>query len=81
MVGGKVIEITGNRIWVVGIGPDEPHELAVFYENDLNCKLPVLGEEIWWQSGRIYFAKDRLSLRKVGYSHDPRNTEDQPNDQ
>jgi hypothetical protein len=34
--------------------------------------LPALGENIWWQSGRVYFDNDRRYLVKVGNSFDPR---------
>mgnify|MGYP001812776850 CR=1 FL=1 len=75
MIGGKVIEITDRRIWCVGIGSDDGDECAVFYENDHKARLPALGEEIWWQAGRIYYGpRDEISLRKVANSHDPRNT-------
>lgn len=33
--------------------------------------MPKLGEEIWWQAGRIYFDGDRRSLRKIGCSFVP----------
>lgn len=32
---------------------------------------PQLGDEIWWQSGKIYFANDSKSLVKVGFSWSP----------
>lgn len=82
MVGGRIIEIQPMRI-IAGPYPgkltdvvrlwvhnDPDDELAVYAEPAEI--MPVLGDEIWWQSGRIYFDKDRRSLRKVGYSFDPR---------
>ena len=73
MIGGWVIERTEDRLWCVN-GSDE---LAVHFENDRNVRLPKLGEEIWWQAGRIYYGgpdpkHGEISLRKVGYSHDQR---------
>lgn len=73
MIGGWVIEITSDRLWCVN-GSDE---LAVHFENDRDVRLPELGEEIWWQAGRIYYGgpdpkHGEISLRKFGYSHDPR---------
>ena len=73
MIGGWVIEVTSDRIWCIN-GNDE---LAVHFENDRNVRLPELAEEIWWQAGRIYYGgpdpkHGEISLRKVGYSHEPR---------
>lgn len=77
MIGGKVIEITDQRIWCIGTGCEEGDELAVFYENDQGVRLPALGETVWWQCGRIYYGgHDRnsgeISLKKIANSHDPR---------
>ena len=76
MIGGKLIEKTEKRLWCVGVGADNGMELAVFYENDTKDRLPYFGEEIWWQSGRIYYGKnDEFSLKKIANSHDPQPLE------
>lgn len=78
-VGGRLIEIlpmrlpeSGRevlRLWVV----DRPSGSPGF--NDETCvyaqpqeSLPAIGDEVWWQSGKIYFDRDRQHLVKVGYS-------------
>jgi hypothetical protein len=33
--------------------------------------LPKIGEEIWWQSGKIMFDNDKKFLNKFGYSFKP----------
>ncbi len=78
MVGGRVIEISTtafgkdgvSRYWCVDRNGDE---CAVFGEDPNDGIIPNIGDEIWWQSGKIYFNKDRRSLVKVGNSHDPLN--------
>ena len=82
MVGGRIIEIRPMQI-VAGAYPGKPTDVVrlwVHNDPDDECAvfaepadiMPRLGEEIWWQSGRIYFDQDRRSLRKVGYSFNPR---------
>jgi hypothetical protein len=77
-VGGRLIEILPMRLedgrdvlrlWVV----DCPHGAPGF--NDETCvyvepqeSLPAIGDQVWWQAGRIYFDGDRQHLVKVGYS-------------
>ncbi|MDG4650138.1 hypothetical protein P6F26_16945 [Roseibacterium sp. SDUM158017] len=77
MIGGRVIEIRheGNcvRIWVYN--PKES-EMCVHADPDSGPRLPRMQEEVWWQSGRIYFGgpdpkRGEVSLRKIGYSHSP----------
>ena len=76
MVGGRLIQIAmlspaaANfwRLWCVN-GTDE---LAVNVRLRDGDPLPELGDEIWWQSGRVYFDSDNRSLEKVGNSYDPR---------
>lgn len=75
MVGGKIIEIRRMRteggkdvvrLWCV----DKFDECAVYAEPfEVG---PKIGDSIWWQSGIIYFDGDRQTLRKVGFSFDPR---------
>ena len=72
-VGGRIIEIqpmrlmeSGSdvvRLWVVDRNGDET---CVYAEPQ--TRMPALGEEVWWQSRRIYFDGDRQHLEKVGYS-------------
>ncbi len=71
-VGGHLIEImpirlaSGRdvvRLWVVD---SYSAEVCVYAEPQES--MPALGDEIWWQSGRIMFERDRQTLVKVGYS-------------
>ena len=75
MVGGRIIDITEirpgvTRLWCVEGINGSTDECAV------NVKtapaMPLLGDEIWWQSGKVYWDRDRRELEKVGYSYDPR---------
>lgn len=86
MVGGKVIEIrpmrleSGKdvvRLWCMETreGSGRWDECAVYSEPFEPDKGPKIGDSIWWQSGRIYFDGDKQTLRKVGYSFDPHNSE------
>ena len=76
MIGGRIIQIEAGppvKLWVYS--PEEG-ELCVHAEDDRGVGMPGLGEEIWWQSGRIMFGgpdpkHEEVSLRKIGYSHDP----------
>ncbi|APX88627.1 hypothetical protein BV394_01865 [Brevirhabdus pacifica] len=77
MVGGKIIEImpigktpegrSVSRLWCVDRSGDE---CAVHVEDA--PAMPLLGDEVWWQAGKVYWDHDRRELRKVGYSYDPR---------
>lgn len=77
-VGGRVVEIGPHvlrdadnsgyhrnviRLWIV----DGADETIVYAEP--NVEMPRLGENVWWQSGKIMFDQDRQHLVKVGYSH------------
>ena len=80
MVGGWIIEILPlengySRLWCVDRGGDE---CAVVVQNQ--DVMPGLGDEIWWQAGRVYFDNDRRSLKKIANSFDPRRKEN-PDDQ
>lgn len=73
MVGGNVLQIDSAgpaevKLWVCN--PKEG-EGCVHVDPASGARLPRLGEEVWWQAGRVYFDGDRVSLRKVGYSHLP----------
>ena len=78
MVGGRVIQVREIRpgvtqLWCVGTGNDEGRDIAVDVETA--PAMPLLGDEIWWQSGKVYWDRDRRELRKVSTSYDP-HTED-----
>lgn len=73
-VGGRVIEIAHHkledgmpvmRLWVVD---RDGTETCVYSHQAPPEGLPHIGEEVWWQAGRIYFDRDRRHLTKVGYS-------------
>lgn len=32
---------------------------------------PGLGDEIWWQAGKIFFDSDKRWLTKIGFSYSP----------
>lgn len=78
MIGGRAIEIDRDRkgdvrLWVYQPGEGEA---CVHAEDDMGAGLPSLGQEVWWQAGRIYFGgpdpkHGEVSLRKIGYSHAP----------
>lgn len=73
MVGGKIIEIRHDRadkvrLWCMDRDGDE---CAVYVKPGADG-LPNLGDEIWWQSGKVYFNKDKSSAQKLGFSFDPR---------
>lgn len=79
-VGGRIIEIqpmhtdSGKpviRLWVVD---RHDTETCVYAEPFERRDGPFLGDEVWWQSGRIYFDQDRRWLTKVGYSFAARHT-------
>jgi hypothetical protein len=83
MVGGKLIEAelmhldNGTfvcRLWV--IDPGNADEKCVDSEPFSVHQGPSLGEEIWWQSGKIYFDGDKRSLRKIGFSFTPQSSTD-----
>jgi hypothetical protein len=85
MVGGRVIEIAPlrkafgyppkeqqcYRLWVVGTGDEEADECAVHVAIPDDGVLPSIGQEIWWQGGKVFFDGDRRELTKLGYSFDP----------
>lgn len=72
MVGGWIIEITPqgegrSRIWCVDRTGDE---CAVIVRNA--PVMPNIGDEVWWQAGKVYFDNDKRELEKIAYSFDPR---------
>jgi hypothetical protein len=54
------------RIWCIDRHGDET---AVYAEMAAECL--DIGEQIWWQSGKIYARDDKVTFHKVGYSSDP----------
>lgn len=76
MVGGRIIEITEirqgiTRLWCL----DTTHNDECAVNVKTAPAMPLLGDEIWWQSGKVYWDGDRRSLEKIGNSYDPRNTQ------
>jgi hypothetical protein len=77
MVGGKIIEIIPisvtpdgravSRLWCVDRQGDE---CAVHVVDE--PAMPLLGDDVWWHSGKVYWDNDRRELQKVGNSYDPR---------
>ena len=55
------------RLWVVDRSGDE----TIVYADPSADVLPVIGDDIWWQAGKIYFNQDKNSLVKIAYSHSP----------
>ena len=75
-VGGKIIEIREVRhgvsaLWVLDDHPSGHTETCVHVETEL--EMPALGENVWWQGGKVMWDKDRRELRKVGFSHNPQD--------
>lgn len=71
MVGGKLIEVAEiqpgvTRLWCVGRDMDE---CAVNVETE--AEMPAVGDEVWWQAGKVYWDNDRRELRKIGNSYTP----------
>lgn len=64
------------RLWCVEAhtGNRTPDECAVYCEPYKDGEGPQVGESIWWQGGEIMFDGDKRTVRKVGFSFDPRNT-------
>lgn len=82
MVGGKIIDIRhlGDkvRLWCVSTyDASGDAKTGIFDECgvyiDVNGEIPSLGDDVWWQSGSVYWTpsdrrfQDHL-LRKIGYS-------------
>lgn len=76
MVGGFIISIEEIRpgvtqLWCVEAQNGSQDECAVDVKTE--AAMPLVGDEIWWQSGKVYWDRDRRTLEKVGNSYDPRN--------
>ena len=77
MVGGWIIQIQQvapgvSELWCV-----DRHGNETAVKVQIEFDMPSVGDEVWWQSGRVYFDKDRKSLAKVGYSYSKETTNDQ----
>ncbi len=72
MVGGWIIEIVPGDIegeMQITCVDRQGDECAVIVEKA--AAMPLCGDEIWWQSGWVYWDRDRRKLRKIGNSFDP----------
>ncbi len=75
-VGGRIIErrpfttedgpVSITRYWVMDRNGDETVVYAKGFH--MGKSGPQEGEEIWWQSGKIYFDNDRQWLEKYSAS-------------
>lgn len=89
-VGGKIIEIREmtitagdysgkptrvKRLWCLDARNGYNDETCVYAEWYLDGNGPKLGEEVWWQSGKIFFNNDSRTVRKVAYSFKPSEDE------
>lgn len=75
-VGGRIIEIktvsdTETALWVLDVSRDNCGETETCVHVETAPAMPLLGDEIWWQSGKVYWDSDRRQLLKIGYSHTP----------
>ena len=75
-VGGRIIEIrtvsdTEAALWVYDVGPSGETETCVHVETA--PAMPLIGDNIWWQGGSVFWDNDRLELRKIGNSHRPQS--------
>ena len=76
-VGGRIVEIrnvsaTEAAIWVLDTdGVHVGDETCIHVE--IAQDMPVLGDNIWWQSGLVYWDNDRRTMNKIGYSHRPQS--------
>lgn len=82
-VGGWIIEIKpmaveyedGTQVDVIRIWCMDRNGTETCVYAEPAERLPGLGEEVWWQSGKIYFGDDKHILKKIGYSFSPRDCE------
>lgn len=72
MVGGWIIEIvpgnTPGETQITCVDRDA-NECAIVVETE--PAMPLVGDEVWWQAKKVYWDKDRRTLRKIGNSWDP----------
>lgn len=89
-VGGKIIDIREmtitagdypgkptrvKRLWCLDARNGYNDETCVYAEWYPDGTGPKLGDEVWWQSGKIFFDGGRQYLRKVAYSFSPPKNE------
>jgi hypothetical protein len=76
MVGGWIIDIWRGkekvRLWCADRHGDECCVYVEPFEEHLG---PDIGEEIWWQCGKVFYNDDHSFVRKIGYSFKPPATE------
>lgn len=73
MVGGCIIEIVPSDI-------SGETQITCVDRNGDDCAvivetapaMPLIGDEIWWQNKKVFWDRDRRTLRKIGNSFDPR---------
>lgn len=75
-VGGRIIDIravspTETALWVLDVSRSNSGETETCVHVETAPAMPLIGDEIWWQSGKVYWDNDRHQLRKIGYSHTP----------
>lgn len=59
-----------NRLWCVDRNTWE--EACVFTPWYPPGEGPKVGDSIWWQSGLIFYDRDRKTVKKVGVSYRPK---------
>ena len=74
MVGGKILSkaklsLEVMQLWCIEAQNGSTDECAV--DVLIETDMPMIGDEIWWQAGKVYWDKDRKHLTKVGNSYDP----------
>lgn len=72
MIGGRVIAIERDmgiaRLWVV----DRRTGDDCIVMADTSEEVPTIGDDVWWQAGRIYWGPDdKKQCRKVANSYPP----------
>lgn len=85
-VGGRIIEILDmtitagefpgqptrvKRLWCLDCRNGYSDETCVYAEWYPEGQGPRMGDEIWWQGGKIFYDCDRRAVRKIGYSFSP----------
>lgn len=62
---GARIDVDCVRIWVIDSFTRD--EMVVYAERGPH--MPCMGQEVWWQNGKIFFDNDKRFLKKIGPSH------------
>lgn len=80
MIGGWIICITHKgpdvtRLWCV----ETPRDIWCVNECCVDVRnaseMPSVGDNIWWQAGKVYWDNDSKYLEKVGYSYKPHSNQ------